>query len=215
MSDPAPIGPHLIYFADPMCSWCYGFSPAIAAIRAHYGSALPIRLILGGLRPGTTEAMDADAKAMIRGHWEHVYAASGQKFDYAFFDRDGFVYDTEPACRAVVALRRHGMAVGLDALRHTHLAFYAANQDITRPAALAEVAASMGYDRAAFLDSWNSDEVKRETWQDFAISQRVGVTGFPTLIAGSGRGNDYDLITNGFQPIDRVLATVAAWRAKV
>ena len=25
--------PHLIYFADPMCSWCYGFSPVIEDIR--------------------------------------------------------------------------------------------------------------------------------------------------------------------------------------
>ena len=25
--------PHLIYFADAMCSWCYGFSPVIADIR--------------------------------------------------------------------------------------------------------------------------------------------------------------------------------------
>ena len=22
-------GPHLIYFSDPMCSWCYGFSPVL------------------------------------------------------------------------------------------------------------------------------------------------------------------------------------------
>jgi hypothetical protein len=24
--EPAMDEPHLIYFADPMCSWCYGFS---------------------------------------------------------------------------------------------------------------------------------------------------------------------------------------------
>ena len=26
-------GPHLIYFSDPMCSWCYGFSPVIEQVR--------------------------------------------------------------------------------------------------------------------------------------------------------------------------------------
>ena len=26
--------PRLIYFADAMCSWCYGFQPVVAAIRA-------------------------------------------------------------------------------------------------------------------------------------------------------------------------------------
>lgn len=24
---------HLIYFADPMCSWCYGFSPVICPVQ--------------------------------------------------------------------------------------------------------------------------------------------------------------------------------------
>ena len=44
--------PRLIYFADPMCSWCYGFSPVIAQIRQTFGRALPIEVVMGGLRPG-------------------------------------------------------------------------------------------------------------------------------------------------------------------
>ena len=46
-------GLQLIYFADPMCSWCYGFSPVVRALRPRYAEVLPIRLIMGGLRPGT------------------------------------------------------------------------------------------------------------------------------------------------------------------
>ena len=42
--------PHLVYFADPMCSWCWGFSPVIEAISEQFGTSLPIRLIMGGLR---------------------------------------------------------------------------------------------------------------------------------------------------------------------
>ena len=49
--------PHLIYFSDPMCSWCYGFSPVIEEIRRAYGRALPVRLVMGGLRPGNEKAM--------------------------------------------------------------------------------------------------------------------------------------------------------------
>ena len=42
---------------------------------------------------------------MIRSHWEHVAEATGQPFNYAFFDRQGFVLDTEPSCRATVTVR--------------------------------------------------------------------------------------------------------------
>ncbi|MBP8248113.1 MAG: DsbA family protein, partial [Phenylobacterium sp.] len=69
--------PHLIYFADAMCSWCYGFSPVIADIRKTFGRTLPIQLIMGGLRPGTEEPMTDKAKADLAGHWTHVTEASG------------------------------------------------------------------------------------------------------------------------------------------
>ena len=44
----------------------------------------------------TGHGMDEATKASIREHWEHVRDASGQPFDFAFFDRPRFVYDTEP-----------------------------------------------------------------------------------------------------------------------
>ena len=45
-------------------------------------------------------------KDYIRNAWTQVNGATGQPFDFAFLERDGFVYDTEPACRAVVTVRR-------------------------------------------------------------------------------------------------------------
>ena len=97
--------PHLLYIFDPMCSWCYGFAPVIEAIAEHFGDRLPVKLMVGGLRAGNTVAMTAKDRDYIRGAWTRVGAASGQPFDFAFFDREHFVYDTEPACRAVVTVR--------------------------------------------------------------------------------------------------------------
>nr|MBA3324286.1 DsbA family protein [Paracoccaceae bacterium] len=45
---------HLLYVADPMCSWCWGFAPVIADIRAAFRDRLPLHLVMGGLRPGTS-----------------------------------------------------------------------------------------------------------------------------------------------------------------
>ena len=73
---------HLIYFADPMCSWCYGFWPVIAAVQAAFGETLPIRLVMGGLRPGTTEVMmhpGTDNSRLIPAcDWEHDFEAEMQ-----------------------------------------------------------------------------------------------------------------------------------------
>ncbi|MCA3720124.1 MAG: DsbA family protein, partial [Phenylobacterium sp.] len=72
--------PHLIYFADPMCSWCYGFSPVMEDIRRAFGRALPVRLVMGGLRPGTETPMTPEARDSLRGHWTHITEATGLPF---------------------------------------------------------------------------------------------------------------------------------------
>jgi putative protein-disulfide isomerase len=206
--------PHLVYFADPMCSWCWGFSPVIEAISERFGPALPIRLILGGLRPWTTEPMNAHDRGDVRNHWEHVHEASGQPFDFAFFDRERFVYDTEPASRAVVVLRRRGMETGLAALRRIHRAFYAESRDVTDTATLAALAAEFGVDEASFCREFESETAVEETRGDFAIAQSAGIRGFPTLIAGGGDDDQYALVTHGFQPGARILPALEQWFGK-
>jgi len=203
----------LIYFADPMCSWCWGFSPAMERVVARFGDRLPIRLILGGLRPGTTDTMDAAAKQMIRGHWEHVHEASGQPFDFAFFDRDGFVYDTEPGCRAVVAARRLDPAKAMALLKRIHHAFYAENADVTDRGVLCDLAEGMGLDRAAFEAAFDAEETRTETQTDFAIAYHSGVTGFPTLIVGSEE-EGYAAVSRGYQAAEQVEALIDGWLAE-
>ena len=203
--------PHLVYFADPMCSWCWGFSPVIEAIQERFGPSLPIRLIMGGLRPWTKEPMTAHDRSDVRNHWEHVHEASGQPFEFAFFDRERFVYDTEPTSRAVVVLRRRGMETGLAALRRIHRAFYAENRDVTDTDTLAALAAELGVDAATFRDEFESEAAMEETRADFAIAQSAGIRGFPTLIAGKGDDNQYALVTHGFQPGGRIVPALKQW----
>ena len=206
-------GQHLIYFADPMCSWCWGFSPVIAAISQAWGERAPIRLILGGLRPGTREAMTPAARQEIAGHWRHVHEASGQAFVTAALDAEGFVYDTDPAARAVVLARRSGSTRGLAFLRLAHEAFYAQGRDVTSSSVLADIAADLGLDRETFLAALDSEDLKQETWRDYAISRGAGVTGFPTLIAGPRPDGTFMAISRGYQPADIVLPMIERWMA--
>ena len=203
--------PHLIYFADPMCSWCYGFSPVIGQIRQAFGRSLPIRLVMGGLRPGTDTPTTEKAKAELVGHWGHVHEATGLPFDGAVLDRPGFLYDTDPAARAVVRVRRDDPEKALVYLGRVQQAFYAQNQDVTKPDTLADLAAELGIDREAFLADFETDDLKHETWSDYGTSQRAGVTGFPTLVAGPGADGTYGVVTRGYQPAEQILPVLHRW----
>ncbi|MGH1417499.1 MAG: DsbA family protein [Hyphomicrobiaceae bacterium] len=201
---------HLIYFGDPMCSWCYGFEPVLRALSNHFGDRLPIGIVVGGLRAGTQRAMTLTEKDEVRKHWDHVHEASGQPFDYAFFDRGRFVYDTEPACRAVVVVRRITPDGGLGYFADLQRAFYAKGQNITKPEILADIASHYGLTADEFLTAFDAPETREETIRDFLMAQENGIQGFPTLIAGSVT-QGYQVICHGYRPIDGLIEGLELW----
>jgi len=85
-------------------------------------------------------------------------------------------------------------------------AFYAEGLDVTQNAVLIDLAVELGFDREAFAAGLAEEALKSETWRDYAVSQRAGVTGFPTLIVGPNADNSYTPVTRGYQDAASVLA---------
>jgi putative protein-disulfide isomerase len=207
---------HFLYVADPLCSWCYGFAPVMDTLAIHFAGRLGVRVVMGGLRAGNTKPMRPEDKAYIKDAWTRVAAASGQNFDHAFFDRDGFIYDTEPACRAVVTVREWGSTTPVTPLAmkaRISAAFYADNRDVTDTDIIADIAAEAGFPRDTFRTRFLSETIKSATFRDFLTSQEMGVRGFPMLAAGSAAAG-YALITNGYRPIDGMVDGIEAWLAE-
>lgn len=198
----------LIYVADPMCSWCYGFDPQLADLRKRLGDTLgapvPVTLITGGLRPGQREPMAADKRDEILHHWHAVAERTGMPFDQSpevAMRRDGFVYDTEPACRAVVMAREHWTEDDERVLALFHAiqhAFYAEGRDTTQADVLRDVAIASGVEAVHFDTVFDTDALRDETREDFRLSRRWGINGFPSLLAEQG-GTLYQ-IGRGYAP---------------
>ena len=185
----------LVYVGDPMCSWCYGFGKELAQLRARH-PALEFNIVVGGLRAGGTEVLDDAAKQFRLQHWARVEAASGLPFNReAFAARQGFVYDTEPVCRAVVAARRLAPQADLLAVfRAFQHAFYAKGRDTTDGKELAAIGAAelqrQGHDisDAGFLYTWREPATIAETHADFTRTRKLGVSSFPSLLLETGDG---------------------------
>ena len=196
--------PLLWYVADPMCSWCWGFSPVIEAVREAYHDRLKIALVLGGLRPGTTTQMTAAARDEILHHWHQVHERTGQPFQFDGALPEGFIYDTEPASRAVVTVGGLDPSKIFAMFKAIQSAFYAAGRDVTQTAVLAELAAGLGLDAAAFLQAFDSDAARARTQAHFTQARKAGARGFPTLILQ--RGEQIDRIADGCLPLETVRA---------
>jgi putative protein-disulfide isomerase len=199
----------ILVIVDPMCSWCWGFSPTVEAMAGEYAGRVPVFPIVGGLRPLTAEPMSGRAKAEVRHHWADVENASGQSFDYSFFDRDGFIYDTEPACRALVTVRTLKPEAALGFLAAQHQAFYAENRDITDHDVLVDLAETAGVDRASFVDIFPTRKMIYLTASDFFRSQSMGVTGFPTVVLRTDE--KLSLLTAGFRSFEDLKPQLDDW----
>lgn len=194
--------PHLIYVMDPMCSWCYGFAPILKKIKEEQEGKLKFKLVLGGLRPGTTEPMAEHMKDAVKQHWEDVEKVTGQPFDYGFFERTGFVYDTEPASRAVVTMRYLKPEKELDMAEEVQRAFYASNNDVTKTEVLTAIAVNLGAEEEAFQEQFTSDLMKEKTMQDFLIARHLQANAFPSVYLLNG--TELNLLNRGYRSYEAV-----------
>lgn len=193
----------LIYIGDPMCSWCYGFAPEISKAKEQLGNDINFQLVMGGLRPYNTETM-ADLDDFLDHHWKDVAERSGQVFNHAILKDHSFVYDTEPASRAVVVVRELKPVVEFDFFKAVQYAFYAENKDVHAVATYLPICEKYGVDKAAFAKAFVSDEMKEKTRDDFKYSGALGVRGFPSLVIK--KGEEYFLIANGYTTAEQVVS---------
>ena len=200
----------LIYILDPMCSWCWGFNPVLQQVLEQAQAAkVPVTLRVGGVRTGQQAVLDASKRHYILQHWRTVAATTGQPFNFDTALPSGFLYDTEPACRALVVARQLDHQRLFAFLELLQQSFYQAGRDITQPYVLRELAVAVGYDSQAFCTLFDAAQTCEDTQAEFAWVSHLAVRGFPTLLAQHQQ--QYALITNGYQPYAALQPLLDRW----
>jgi putative protein-disulfide isomerase len=199
----------LIYVMDPMCSWCWGFAPVMTALAEQareQGVSLGLRV--GGLRRERV-VMDQAGRDRTLAYWQAVHSATGQAFDLELGLPEALVYDTEPACRALVAARALDQAIVWPLSLLIQQAFYEHRRDVTQPSVLVELAEAAGLSRSQFADRYDDPVTKEATTADFTWVENLGIAGFPTLLAE--HDGQLALVTNGYQPLPALAPLLERW----
>lgn len=208
----------IVYVGDPMCSWCWGFAPALQALReAGAKRGLPFEIVLGGLRAGGADEWTAEFRQFLRHHWQEVAQRSHQPFSFDLLDRPQFAYDTEPACRAVVALRQilaknHRLPELYDCFHTIQARFYVDNQDPSELVFYESICTKHHVDFDEFSNLFQQDAIKKATIADFALCRRWQVRAFPTVLLR--QNGQMRVLSAGFCPTPQLLNALSAqWRA--
>lgn len=195
------------YFADPMCSWCWGFTPVVERLKNVFEDRIKIALVLGGLRPYTTDPISNQLREEILHHWRDVRSMTGQEFCFDGVMENGFVYDTEPASRAVLTVGKLLPAATFDYFKKVQKAFYMQQQNVTRHSVLKGLLEGFDIGAEEFDHFFSSDEAKAMTRENFYKSRQFGVHGFPTMVLQTKQ--HYFLLTSGYRSFEEIQSEIS------
>jgi putative protein-disulfide isomerase len=182
----------LLYVADPMCSWCFGFAPVLAGVEPLLGEGVELSYVMGGLAPDSDEPMDDAMRRYVQNAWRAVEERTGARFDFSFWERHRPARSTWPACRAVLAAGERGREMFAAVQR----AYYREARDPSDRATLVELATELGLDGPSFARAIDAPETRADLAEHFALRGRLGATSFPSV--GVERGAEVRLLAVGW-----------------
>ena len=177
----------LYYVHDPMCSWCYGFGPALAQLTAALPPGIRVVRLLGGLASDSDETMTPEMRQYLQQTWRRIeHRIPGTVFDFSFWRRCEPRRSTWPACRAVIAARSQGAAFDDAMTQAIQQAYYQQARNPSDRQTLMTLAAEIGSDTDAFAAAIDAPETQQILAAEIKQASDLGADSFPALILDAG-----------------------------
>ncbi|MFC3532359.1 DsbA family protein [Vogesella facilis] len=176
----------LHYYYDPLCGWCYGAAPLLAA--AANVAGLAIALHAGAMMSGPNrQQVSPQLRQYVMGHDQRIRQLTGQPFGDGYFNGllldNSAVFDSTPPTLAILAAE----ALGLDGLAMLHRlqqVHYVDGRRIADVTVLQQLAQELGLDGAAFAAEYQRQqgEFAAHVGRSHRDMAAHGLRGFPSLL---------------------------------
>jgi len=201
--------PKIIYIYDPLCGWCYGFSPVIRKIQEEYKAKMDFDIISGGMvvgdRVGPVGAFaDYILKALPRLE-ELTGVTFGEPYLAQLKDRSLFLSSLKP-CIALEVFKSFNEKDAITFASAMQKAHYIDGKSLEEESVYVDLIKPYNIDSTEFLKRLNSDEFRMETSNQFKMIQEWGITGFPAVILV--KDNQFYLIAKGYVDYENLNKTV-------
>jgi putative protein-disulfide isomerase len=186
----------LHYIYDPLCGWCYGAAPLVAAAR----DIVSVRAHGGGMAGSNRRQVSPQLRNFVAPHDRRIAEVSGQAFGERYTNGllldSSAVFDSEPPISAVLAADQLASR-GLDMLSRLQLAHFVEGQRIADRPVLAALAKELGLGTRDFLrvlEQIEGEATQLHIRNSRALLQRLGTQGFPTFaLEQDGRFHHIDI----------------------
>jgi len=196
--------PVLHYIYDPLCGWCYGAAPLVAAAREVVG----VLAHGGGMMAGTNRRpVTPQLRGYVAPHDRRIAELTGQPFGERYSNGllldTSAVLDSEPPISAILAAEQIASR-GLDMLARLQVAHYVEGRRIADRAVLVALAEELGLEPQAFQQAFeqvDGEVTQRHIRESRALLGQLGAHGFPSFaLEQDGRFSLIDIGTHLGRP---------------
>lgn len=201
----------LVYVFDPLCGWCYGFSPVVKQLYDATKRRARWEILSGGMVVGDRVGPIGRISEFLKHALPRVEGTTGIRFGQAFtsevLDRGTLVLSSVEPSRALQAVKTLAADRALAFASGLQKALYEEGRDVTSMGVLGEVAEAVRV--VGFELEYMKTETYERTLEEFRLVSDMGVTGFPTLLGIDGESTR--VFSRGWAPFDRIFEGINRW----
>jgi putative protein-disulfide isomerase len=173
----------IIYGYDPLCGWCYGFIPALQALKRDRPD-IEVQLKMGGLVTGERIRPYKEIADYIKGASTRMASVTGQHLGQAFFERillrDDILISSYVPCAAVLQMRQTHPTRVLDFAHGIQIAHFRDGEDLNALATYENITKSLGI--AIEFELPAAHELPTTLAEEFSYTRSLGINSFPTIL---------------------------------
>lgn len=190
----------LYYIFDPLCGWCFGFSPVIKALEKKYKDKIDFEVLSGGMVLGDNVKPLSAMHDYLRDAMPRLEEMTGVKFGEKYmevFEEGSLILDSELPCIAMLVFKSMSQKSAVQFASALQQALYVEGKDLKEPETYKPIVESFGLPWEVFSEKLQDPAYKQKTYDEFAFVQKIGISGFPSVIVQ--QGEEAYLIARGYR----------------
>ena len=178
--------PKIIYVFDPLCGWCYGFSPVMKKAYDKYKEKADFEVIAGGMVIGDQIGPICKIAEFLKGATARVTERTGAEFSKLFLDTiltEGtqLLSSMEPSIAVQICKVEKPDRV-FEFVSELHKEIYVSGLKTTISSDYDRLAKKMGFDEKIFINELTENKFKQMAMQDFQEAGALGVDSYPAVL---------------------------------
>ncbi len=186
----------LIYFTDPICSFCWAIEPQFRKFKLDYQQHIEVEYRLGGLLKNWDRFKDGNngitCPMDVAEHWEEVAKYSDMSIDGDVWINSP-LSSSYPSSIAYKALLNQSSKVALNYLRIVREMLFLEKRDISDMKYILEAVTRSSADVNQFIQDFKNPKSEEQFLGDIQMGKDMGIKGFPTFIFVNDEGLGFKL----------------------